>query len=202
MNVWLWALIGFLSGSIPFSILVGRLAGGGDIRQQGDHNPGAANVGRAVGWRWFLVAALLDGFKAAIPIWIARFLGDISGWDIIPVAFAPVIGHAYSPWLRLRGGKAVATTFGVWAGLTLWVGPIVLGFLLSLMSAIVRVSGWAVMLAFGLLGFFLEFSYVPAHPEYRWIWLLNAIVLVLKHLADLRQRPGLRIRLGKQHRQP
>ncbi|HNT26212.1 MAG TPA: glycerol-3-phosphate acyltransferase [Anaerolineales bacterium] len=66
-----WCVASFLSGSVPYSVIVGYLAGAGDIRTQGDGNPGATNVGRALGRRWFIIAMQLDGFKGAIPIWWA-----------------------------------------------------------------------------------------------------------------------------------
>ena len=192
MSSVLWVAVGFLSGSIPYSILVAQWAGGGDIRHVGDGNPGAANVGRAHGWRWFTVAMLLDGFKGAIPVGLAWFVARLSGWDLVFAAIAPVLGHAFSPWLKLRGGKAVATTFGIWAGLTLWAGPTIFGTLLVLTFNLVKVSGWAVVLAFGAFGIILELGYFPAHPEFRAIWFLNLLVLVVKHLGDLTQPPGLR----------
>ena len=127
MQVLTWTAIGYLAGSIPFSVLIGRLAGAGDIRLHGDGNPGAFNVLRAAGVRWFVVATLLDGFKGAIPVGYAFFSLGIEGAGLIPVAISPVAGHAFSPWLRFRGGKAVAVTFGIWAGLTGPVGPVIFG---------------------------------------------------------------------------
>jgi glycerol-3-phosphate acyltransferase PlsY len=187
-----WFLIAFLSGSIPFSLLVGKLAGAGDIRVYGDHNPGAMNVRRALGWRWFTAAMLLDAFKGAIPVGLAYFSQGLSGWSLILTAVAPLLGHAFSPWLRLRGGKAVTTTFGVWTGLTLYAAPILFGMLLGLAFAVVRVSGWAVLLAFFGLGVLITILYGPAHPEFLAVWLVNALVLVFKHREDLHRPPGLR----------
>jgi acyl phosphate:glycerol-3-phosphate acyltransferase len=197
MNAFAWTVIGFLSGSIPYAVFVGRLAGAGDIRRYGDKNPGAANVGRALGWRWFILAMLLDCFKGAIPVAVAFWPGNITGWALIPVAIAPVLGHAFSPWLKMRGGKAVATTFGIWAGLSLGILPAVLGVLLSLTFGIVKVSGWAMMLAFILLGIIVAIFYAPAHLEFGVIWLANALVLTFKHRDDLRLAPGLRPWLWK-----
>lgn len=192
-----WFVVSFLSGSVPYSLIVGHLAGAGDIRTHGDGNPGATNVGRVLGRRWFMVAMLLDSFKGAIPIWLVYFGGQVSGWELAAVSAAPVLGHAFSPWLRLRGGKAVAVTFGVWAGLTLAIGPSVLGLLLLLAYKTVRVSGWAVLLAFSGFGLFLCIVYAPAHPEFIIAWLANALILSVKHAADLRQPPGLRPEIFK-----
>jgi glycerol-3-phosphate acyltransferase PlsY len=185
MMALLMTIIGFLLGSIPFSVLLGKVAGGGDIRRYGDANPGAANVLRAAGWGWALTALLLDGFKGAIPVGVAWFVIKISGPSIIPVAVAPVLGHAFSPWLRFRGGKAVAVTFGIWTGLTLGVGPIVLGMLLGLGFATLASSGWAVMLAMTAFGVFIVVTYGVAFPEWIGVWALNIAILIWMHRLDL-----------------
>ncbi len=127
MTSLLWILIGFTSGMLPFSAFIARLALHTDLRAIGDGNPGGANVWKAGGRGWAVLAILLDGFKAAIPVGLAYFLNQIRGWELLPIALAPLLGHIFSPLLRFRGGKGLASTFGVWLGLTLWLGPIVFG---------------------------------------------------------------------------
>jgi glycerol-3-phosphate acyltransferase PlsY len=192
MDIVLWTLIAFLSGSIPFSVIVGRLAADVDVRQYGDHNPGATNVLRATGWGWGALAGTLDTLKGAVPVGIAWFMLGIHGWGIVPIALAPLLGHAYSPWLGFRGGKAVATSFGVWTGLTLGAGPIMLGILLSLTFAVVIVAGWAVVLTMFGFGGFVWLQYGAFQPELMAIWLVNLALLAWKYRADLRQPPGIR----------
>jgi glycerol-3-phosphate acyltransferase PlsY len=187
-----WTISGFLFGAVPFSVLIGRLATGEDIRRHGDHNPGAANVLRAAGMPAFALASLADYLKGAIPVGLAFFVVGLRGWPIISVALAPVLGHMFSPFLRFRGGKAVAATFGIWTGLTLGVVPTLLGMLLALMFGVLKVSGWAVMAAFTSLGLFVITYYGPAHPVFIVIWAANLILLGYKHRHDLRQPPGLR----------
>jgi len=192
MDIATWTLVGFLLGSIPFSVIVGRLVADVDIRQYGDHNPGATNVLRATGWGWFALAGLLDYLKGAIPVGIPWFFLDIHGWGIVPIALAPLLGHAFSPWLRFRGGKAVAATFGVWTGLTVGAGSIMLGLLLGLAFAVVVVSGWAVVLAMlGFGGFILQ-QYSAYYPEFMVIWLGNLALLAWKYREDLGHMPGIR----------
>jgi glycerol-3-phosphate acyltransferase PlsY len=134
----------------------------------------------------------LDGLKGAIPVGLAWFFFRVDGWGILPVALAPVFGHAYSPWLRWRGGKAVATTFGVWTGLTVGVGPTVLGLLLGVMFAVFTISGWAVLLAMFSFGLFVISYYGSSHPEFIGVWLGNLLLLVVKHRGELAHLPGLR----------
>ena len=192
MDVITWTVIAFLCGSIPFSVIIGRLAAGVDIRAYGDRNPGATNVLRATGWGWAAVAGLLDYFKGALPVGIAWFSLGITGWGIVPIALAPLLGHAYSPWLRFRGGKAVAATFGIWTGLTLGAGPTMLGLLLGLAFGVFVASGWAVVLAMLGFGGFLWLQYGTYHPQFVAIWLGNLALLAWKYREDLGQMPGIR----------
>ena len=188
----LLTVAGFLLGSIPFSVWIGKLGTGVDIREYGDHNPGSTNVLRARGWKPALVALLLDAFKGAIPVSLAWFGLGISGAAIVPAALAPIAGHAFSPWLGWRGGKAVATTFGVWTGLTLGAGPITLGLLLGLMFSVFENSAWAMILAFLAFGGFVLPYYGATQPELMLVWLGNLAILLIKHRGDLRQPAGIR----------
>jgi len=191
MNVWMWTILGFFAGSIPFSMGISKLVAKRDIRTIADGNPGSMNVGKVLGWRWFLIALLLDALKGFIPVGFAYFRGGMDGWQLFPIVLAPVLGHAFSPWLKFRGGKAVATTFGVWFGLILWNAGFILGAALLLMVKIVKGSGWALMAAFSLFGIFLALFYFPDHPEWLYIWLGNALIFIIKHWQELGETPSL-----------
>ena len=186
---WLWALIAFISGSLPLSVWLGKIALGVDIRNYGDGNPGAANVWRAGGRWWGLVAILLDGFKGLIPVAIANFGLGIQGWWLAVIALAPVLGHTFSPFLGFRGGKALSTTFGVWCGLTLWLGPSVLGISFALGLAVLVTPGWAVL--FGMLILLVVLLITGSDPVLVAIWTGNFLLLIWRHLSDLRQPPKI-----------
>ncbi|MEZ4673328.1 MAG: glycerol-3-phosphate acyltransferase [Caldilineaceae bacterium] len=192
----LWLLVAFLAGSLPFSLWIGRLLLGTDIRTVGDANPGATNV-FAGGKGAAALALLLDFLKGAIPVGLAHFQWDFGGWLLVCTAILPVVGHAFSPFLRGRGGKAVATTGGIWCGLTIWEGPTIGGILLGLCTVALGANGWAVLSA--LSGLVLYLALTPAawnglaaRPA-PWtivpIGLLNLLVVGWKHRADLRQCP-------------
>ncbi len=103
-------LIGYLLGSIPWGILLTRIAGAGDLRTIGSGNIGATNVLRT--GRKGLAAAtlLLDLFKGAVAVWIVAALWP--GEELVAGA-AAFLGHCYPLWLKFRGGKGVATMMGV-----------------------------------------------------------------------------------------
>jgi len=190
-----WITAAFLSGSLPFSVWVGQLALRTDIRRCGDGNPGATNVLRSGSRGWATIALLLDSLKGAIPVGLAYFWAGLTGWALAAVALAPVMGHAFSPLLGFRGGKAVAVTFGIWTGLTLWEGPTVLGLALGLWFAIIAVDGWAMLLALFTLLTYLWLARPEA--DLLTIWMGNTLILAWKHRADLAQWPQPRSWLKK-----
>lgn len=125
--VWIGAIvIAYLVGSIPFGFLIAR-AKGIDIRAHGSGNIGATNVGRILGKRLGRIAFLLDFLKGAAPValtgWVLGVFGSPSvaapvalAW--VGVAIATIVGHVFPIYLRFKGGKGVATTFG--ALVALW----------------------------------------------------------------------------------
>lgn len=200
MNTFLTFLLAFIAGALPFSLWVGRIALGKDIRRYGDANPGATNVLRAGSKKAAALALLLDFLKGALPVGLAHFQFQFTGWPLLVVALLPVLGHAFSPFLRGRGGKAVATTGGIWCGLTIWEGPTIGGLLLGLTTYLIGANGWAVMTA--ILGMVAYLALTPsswnglaARPDPATIWaigLLNLLIIAWKHRSDLVKHPRLR----------
>ena len=117
-------IVAFIAGSIPFSYIAVRLSGK-DIGAYGEGNPGAANAFRAGGLKIGIPSLILDSFKGVIPV--ALLVRDASYWQVPLIAIAPVLGHAFSPFLHFRGGKAIATSFGIWTALTVWWAPTAMG---------------------------------------------------------------------------
>jgi glycerol-3-phosphate acyltransferase PlsY len=187
----LWILLSFTAGSLPFSVWLGRLALRQDIRAYGDQNPGCSNVLRAGGWHWGLLALLLDVFKGAIPVGLAYFAADLRGIPMVAAALAAPAGHAFSPFLGGRGGKAIATTFGMWIGLTIGEAPIILGLFFALFLLVLTVPGWAVL--FGTAGLLLHFYLNhPNNPLLLTVATGSLLLLAWTHRADLRTRPSIR----------
>ena len=117
-RVILFSLAGYLSGGIMYAYYIPKWLVGADVRTQNDdHNPGAANAFRLCGPVVGIFCALLDVLKAAVPVYAAIVWGGLTGWALVPVALAPVLGHAYPVTLRFRGGKAIASMFGSLLGL-------------------------------------------------------------------------------------
>lgn len=184
------ALAAFLSGSIPFPVWLGKWALGVDVRRYGDGNPGSFNVIRAGSRGLGILALILDVSKAAVPVGIAYNNLGIRGIPMLLIAAAPVFGHAFSPFLGFKGGKAIAVSLGVWIGLTIWkaslagVAAVIVGL------ALITVRGWVVML--GLAGILACLLIWLPDPILFLVWIVQAAILAWMHRADLRQKPHLR----------
>jgi glycerol-3-phosphate acyltransferase PlsY len=118
-SVAIWCVGAFLAGSVPFGLLLALAFGRTDVRKAGSGNIGATNVARVAGRRLGLLTLVLDALKGFVPAAAARSaaspagLGEEAGALFAGlVGLAALLGHCFTPWLRLRGGKGVATGLG------------------------------------------------------------------------------------------
>ncbi len=114
-----FCVMAFLVGGIPFGYLVGRAILKDDIRKHGSGNIGATNVARLLGWKWGFAVLLLDALKGLLPTLATKlFLQDRGSDELVNLGailagISCIVGHMYPVWLKLRGGKGVATSLGV-----------------------------------------------------------------------------------------
>jgi acyl phosphate:glycerol-3-phosphate acyltransferase len=129
------AALAFLVGSVNPATIVARLRGR-DLAAAGSGNPGATNAGRVLGARWGVVVGVLDVAKGFVPTVVAL---HVAGADVAHVVgVAAVLGHIWSPFLRGRGGKGVATTLGAVLGVLPWFALV----MLVVFGAVVAVTRW------------------------------------------------------------
>ena len=131
----LWLLGAYLVGGIPFGFLIGR-ARGVDVRTVGSKNIGATNVFRTVGKKWGLLAFACDVLKGLVPTLLAKRLAADPSWLPLAVGVACVAGHMLTPYMKFRGGKGVATAFGMLIGLV----PGLVGAAFALFAAVFACS--------------------------------------------------------------
>ena len=179
--------------AVPFSPLVGRWLLGKDIRDYGDGNPGAANVFRAGGQKAGYLAVFLDVGKGVPFVLLTGYYLGLPATSIVLVGMSAVLGHAFSPFLRWRGGKSVAVTFGVL--LALPDHEILLAFIACIIigALFIEADAWAVVFAAAGTLAYLAFTRAEAWEILFMLCLL--VILAFKHRDDLRTLPGLRGRL-------
>ncbi len=118
MTGWILALFAYLIGSVPFGLLIAKTFCGIDPRTAGSKNIGTTNVARLCGKGYGLLTLLCDVLKGIVPASIALY-ANCSHNEVMLVAFCALLGHIFSCFLRFSGGKAVATTIGVFIPLAL-----------------------------------------------------------------------------------
>ena len=197
-------LVAYLAGSIPFGVLIAR-SRGIDIRAHGSGNIGATNVLRIVGKPWGILCLVLDVLKGLLPSLAAGvLLTGLSGkaaptlaqqlsWVL--VALAAICGHVFSVWLKFRGGKGVATGFGVVVGI--WPFFTVVGLAgLGVWIVVTRVSRYvsvgSMMAALSLGPLFVAWNWMMLG----WtavidLWPLGAMALVMALLIVVRHRSNI-----------
>ena len=184
--------LGYLLGSIPFGLVLTRLAGKGDVRDIGSGNIGATNVLRTGSKPLAAATLVLDCLKATAAILLARQLWP--GTENFAAAGA-LIGHLYPVWLKLKGGKGVATLLGILIGLQLWMAVAIYAIVWVGLLVLVRISSVAGMAAAlsapvsaAILGERLLFP----------MFVGFALLVVWKHKANIaRLRAGTEPKVGK-----
>jgi glycerol-3-phosphate acyltransferase PlsY len=182
-------LCSYLLGAVPFGLLIARWRAGIDIRQHGSGNVGATNVVRVLGKPAGYLAFGCDVFKGLVPVLIAKALQLPAGFDLpLACGIAAIAGHVFPVYLRFRGGKGVATTFGAFLGLaplaTLITGAVWL--VLFKLTRVVAVASLGLALAFPLSIYLVDPE--EALDENRGIFVTSivlATLIILRHRANI-----------------
>jgi glycerol-3-phosphate acyltransferase PlsY len=174
------AVIAYLVGSIPFGLVLTRLAGYGDIRAIGSGNIGATNVLRTGNKKLALLTLLLDAAKGAVAVLAgARF-----GPDMAAIAGAAVfLGHLFPIWLGFKGGKGVATAGGVLLAIAWPVGLIAAAAWLAV-ALVLRYSSAAALAACAAA---VLFGWLLTDPQRAELITLVAVLVVLRHHGNIRR---------------
>ena len=188
-----WLLASYLLGAIPTSYLVVRLVKGQDLRRLGSGNLGATNLYRTLGWRYALPVGVFDLLKGAVPVVV--FGPRAGGGELVPLllGLAALLGHAFSIFVRFRGGKGVATGAGIVLGLAPWAFVAAL----TIWALVLALSGY-VSLASMTAALLLPPAVYLLAPERRplvGLFAVLAALIVFFHRANLK-----RLLSGTEHR--
>ena len=177
-----WLLVGYLAGSIPFGLLLTKLAGLGDVRRIGSGNIGATNVLRTGNKALAAATLLLDMLKGLVPVLLARWLGGMLAPEM--AAAGAFLGHVFPVWLGFRGGKGVATFIGALLGLHWALGLAFIGIWL-LVAVLFRISSLSALVAAAAMP--LVAPLLGLHPATRTVVILLSLFIFFTHRENIRR---------------
>lgn len=180
------ATAAFFFAAVPWGLVLGKWLKGVDIRQGGSGATGTTNSLRILGWRIAIAIFLLDFGKGVLPVLIARWT-DLPDWAVALVAVTATAGHCWSPYIRMRGGKGMATGGGASVAMFPWlvlflifvVGVVAVTRYVSLASILTALLGPAIVVILAILG------YAPG-----W-WAAGVVgvgaIIVIQHRANIKR---------------
>lgn len=171
-------VFGYLLGSIPFGLILTRMAGLGDVRSIGSGNIGATNVLRTGNKKLAAATLILDMLKGTLAVLIAGIAGPEAA---IVAGLGAFLGHIFPVWLKFKGGKGVATYIGILIGL-FWQGALIFGAIWVVIAYITRYSSLAALVAAIITPIALYF--IGLH-QIAFLFLILTIIVFIKHRANI-----------------
>lgn len=192
-------VLGYFIGALPTGLILVRVLRGEDIRKYGSGNIGTVNVLRVAGPGVAAAVLLVDVLKGLVPVLLA-LRGGVAPWAVVAAGLAAIAGHNWSVFLGFRGGKGIATSFGVLAGL-------------SLQAALVAAVVWIIVVAitrFASLGSLVAVVSVPISlwrlrtpPEYVAFGIIASLFAIYRHRANIqRLAAGTELRITDRAAKP
>jgi len=187
IQIVLIAVLAFAFGSIPFGLLLTRAAGLGDIRSIGSGSIGATNVLRTGNKKLAAATVLLDAAKGALPVVIAGMIYALDGTGQERAlaqgvaAVAAVAGHCWTPWLRFKGGKGIATAAGVLLALA-WPAMLACAAIWAATLSLTRISSVSSMTTVVLSP---AVAWLMGYPQVIWPLVAIAVVVLIQHRANI-----------------
>ncbi|WP_420862237.1 glycerol-3-phosphate 1-O-acyltransferase PlsY [Algirhabdus cladophorae] len=187
----LWAVVGYLLGSIPSGILLAKVMGLGNLREIGSGNIGATNVLRTGNKKAAVLTLIFDALKGIVAVVLARMIAGELAAQI--AAFACMIGHCFPVWLKFKGGKGVATFFGVVFAIY-WPLGLVCALTWLVVAFLSRYSSLAALLTAGLS---ITWLFALGHSEPFFLCVALALLIYLRHGQNIaRLRAGTETKIG------
>lgn len=190
MNELLLVVLAYLIGSIPTSVWVSKYFFNFDIRDFGSGNPGATNSYRMLGSRWGTFVMAVDMIKGIAAVKLALLLPEYADNEInlqnlqLGLGFAAVVGHIFPIWADFRGGKGVATLFGIVLGISPWTALSCIGIfgLVLYLTRFVSLSSILASIAFPV---FILVIFNVNNPTYRVFAIAVALMVLLTHQKNI-----------------
>lgn len=190
MNELLLIIVAYLIGSIPTSVWVSKAFFNIDIRDYGSGNAGATNTYRVLGSKWGTFVMVSDMLKGVIAVKLALLLPEYADNDVnlqnlqTGLGLAAVLGHIFPIWADFRGGKGVATLFGLVLGISPWTALSCVG-IFSLVLYLTRFVSLSSILASIAFPFFILVIFNVENPVYRIFAIAVALMVLLTHQKNI-----------------
>lgn len=182
----------FWLGACPFAVWIGKLALNKDIRSYGDGNPGATNVFRAGSTTWGIIALLIEIAKGFVFVALANFVFHLPTIMVMIVALCAILGHAFSPILKFRGGKALAVTGGTLLAMPPFHIFTAIVLFMAFFYLFIKQDSWIVIMA--VASSFFLFIVLNGFEMDSFFILAILAILTLKHFDDLKSHPNLTVK--------
>ena len=181
------AVIAYLIGSIPTGYIIVKAKTGQDIRTEGSGSTGATNVKRVLGKNYFFLVMLLDAFKGALPVVLAKLFATVGvsvGLAPVIAAVAVIIGHSKSIFLQFKGGKSVASGVGTILALN-WIVGLIIALVWGVITYTTKYVSVGSIIALIVSPFVMYFLHAPiAYVAY---CALGAIYIVYLHRENIKR---------------
>ena len=190
MNELLLIIVAYLIGSVPTSVWVSKSFFNIDIRDYGSGNAGATNTYRVLGSKWGTFVMVVDMLKGVIAVKLALLLPEYADSEVnlqnlqTGLGLAAVVGHIFPIWADFRGGKGVATLFGLVLGISPWTALSCVG-IFSLVLYLTRFVSLSSILASIAFPFFILVIFNVENPVYRVFAIAVALMVLLTHQKNI-----------------
>ncbi len=186
------AVAAFWLGACPFAVWIGRLALHRDPRNYGDHNPGTVNVFKAGSVFWGIITLAVELAKGFIFVALANFVLELPVAMLMIIALCAILGHAFSPLLKFKGGKALAVTGGTLLAISPFQIFLSIILFMAFFYLFIKEDSWTVIMAvICSLIFFLVSKGPGLETLFIFCFLL---ILSIKHFEDLKSHPNMTVK--------
>lgn len=178
------AIVGYLIGSFPTGVIFSKKKYGIDVREMGSGNIGATNITRVFGWYAGVWVFIIDYLKGFVPLYLLNKFFPDEPWLLVLVASMLVLGHCFSIYLKFRGGKGVATSFGCISFISPWCAALCAA-VYGILLAITKISAVGSLGAILAAVLFLLITQPPRAVSFLIIGI--TVVVVVRHHQNIRR---------------
>jgi len=183
-------ILQFFSGAVMYSYIFANIKNI-DIRSVRDGNPGASNLWRAAGKFWGIAALIMDYAKGLFPVIL--FYKELNSYILSIALLAGIAGHAFSPMLKFKGGKAIAVSFGAWTVMTRGEVPIIMGIIFTLRAFFNRGKKispeedfFTVFITYIILSPYILYNFFTGRKEFLILYTGNFLIIIYKHYKEFK----------------